>query len=207
MLNSLLKPPQKFNLAFSGGVDSLSAAHYLKSKHYQVTLLHFNHGCEVSDEIERQCRERAEMLGLPIIVKKNDSTHDDPKQSKEDFWRRFRYRFLRSFDETFLTCHHLDDAVETWLWSAMHGTPKIIPYRDEKVFRPFLMTDKSTLVEYANDNGLVPVYDIYNEKLTVMRNYIRQNIIEHAYVVNPGLKKVIRKKYIQQITADKEATK
>lgn len=196
MINLLMKVPRKINIAFSGGVDSLVASHFFNKGKHDITLLHFNHGCEYSDAIEQQCRERAESLSVPIIVKTIEQGEPNKGQSLEDYWRRARYRFLRSFDEQFITCHHLDDAVETWVWSALHGNPKIIPASDDKVLRPFLITPKSTLVEYADRHNLIAVDDPYNRDYSLTRNYIRVNIMEHAYKVNPGLNKVIKKKYL-----------
>ena len=195
MLKLLTKIPRKINLAFSGGVDSLAAAHFL-AKNHNVTLLHFNHGCQYSDMIEEQCRERAESLSLPIVVGSMDNEPRKKGQSLEDYWRRSRYRFLRSFNEQFITCHHADDAVETWIFSSLHGEGKLIPMSDALVLRPFLITEKSTLVSYAERHNLVPVDDPYNRMYDLTRNYIRANIIPHAYKVNPGLIKMIRKKYL-----------
>lgn len=200
MFKLLGKIPRRINLAFSGGVDSLVAAHFLMQNH-DVTLLHFNHGCEYSNQIEADCRHRVENDlnggndGIKMIVGTIDG-EPTKGQSLEDYWRRARYRFLRSFDEPFITCHHLDDAVETWIWSSLHGEGKIIPASDDKVLRPFLLTEKQDLINYSVKHRLTSVLDPYNYKNTLTRNYIRANIMEHAYVVNPGLKKVIKKKYL-----------
>ncbi len=196
MIKLLTKVPHRINLAFSGGVDSLAVAHFLKMGKRDLMLLHFNHGCEYSDQIEKECLERAESLSLPIVVKKIDDGTPNKGQSLEDFWRRSRYRWLRSYSDPFITCHHLDDAVETWVWSALHGNPKIIPVSDDKVLRPFLTTEKQSFIDYAERHGLVAVHDEYNFDNALTRNYIRANIMEHAYKINPGLKKVIRKKYL-----------
>ena len=196
MIKLLTKVPHRINLAFSGGVDSLSVAHFLKRGKRDLMLLHFNHGCEYSDQIEKECRERAKSLSVPIVVKKIDEGTPNKGQSLEDFWRRSRYRWLRSYSDPFITCHHLDDAVETWVWSALHGNPKLIPMMDDKVIRPFLTTEKQSFIDYAERHGLVPVHDEYNFDYDLTRNYIRANIMEHAYNINPGLKKVIRKKYL-----------
>lgn len=196
MIKLLTKVPHRINLAFSGGVDSLSVAHFLKNGKRDLMLLHFNHGCEYSDQIEKECRERAESLSVPIVVKKIDEGTPNKGQSLEDFWRRSRYRWLRSYSDPFITCHHLDDAVETWVWSALHGNPKLIPMVDDKVIRPFLTTEKQEFIDYAERHGLVAVHDEYNFDYDLTRNYIRANIMQHAYKINPGLKKVIRKKYL-----------
>lgn len=200
MFKLLGKIPRKVNLAFSGGVDSLSVAHFLMKNH-DVTLLHFNHGCQYSDQIEADCHHRVENDlnggndGVKMVVGRIEG--ECPKgQSLEDFWRRQRYKWLRSFDEPFITCHHLDDAVETWVWSSLHGNPKLIPASDDKVLRPFLLTEKTDFILYSHKNRLISVPDPYNYETHLTRNYIRANIMPHAYYVNPGLKKVIKKKYL-----------
>jgi tRNA(Ile)-lysidine synthase len=196
MFKLLTKIPRNINIAFSGGVDSLAAAHFLKRNH-NVTLLHFNHGCAYSDRIENDCRKRAKDLDLPILVGRMGIATQEKGQSLEDFWRRCRYRWLRSFDERFITCHHLDDAAETWVMSALHGNPKLIPVQDELVLRPFLITEKQKLESYATKHNLIPVEDEFNSDYSLTRNYIRRNMMPQCYNVNPGLNKVIRKKYLE----------
>lgn len=200
MIKQLMKIPHDVCLAFSGGVDSLAVAHFLKRGGKNVTLLHFNHGCEYSDKIEEQCRQRAEELGLPIVVMKMESGERPKGQSLEDFWRRGRYRALRSYansvGQKLLTGHHLNDNLENWLWSSMHGEGKLIPHEDATVIRPFLTTDKDEFVSYAERHGLVPVDDPYNDNLHLTRNYIRHVMMPHVLKINPGIKKVIRKKYL-----------
>lgn len=194
MIHFLVKVPNKVGLAFSGGIDSLAVAHFLKRGHKDVTLYHFNHGCQYSDEIEKQCRESAKSLNCNIIVNGYDGSRK-PGQSLEDAWRRARYRFLRSFEEQIITCHHLDDAVETWVWSCLHGEGKLIPVESGNIIRPFLTTEKSAFENYCKNNNLQVVEDEMNKDLHLMRNYMRANMMQHIYHINPGLKKVIRRKY------------
>lgn len=194
---------ENLKLAFSGGVDSLAAAHFFRRRK-DLTLYHFNHGCEYSDQIAEECIEKANELGLPIIIGRIRGKRKK-NQSLEDFWRRERYRFL--YEESgvdVVTAHHLDDAIETWIWSSLHGESKLIqPMQSHMVndkhnylHRPFLLTPKRELVDYAERHGLKPVHDPYNEELHLTRNYIRANMMEHVRVVNPGIEKVIRKKYL-----------
>ena len=195
---NLWKLPAKgstINVAFSGGVDSLAAAAFFKSRKHKVNLLHFNHGCEYSDHIEEQCRGLADQLSLDIIVGKLNTTKP-PHQSTEDFWRRCRYNFLRGHGN-FITCHHLDDAVETWIWSSLHGEGKLIPPENEYLTRPFILTKKKKLEAYVAFNNLTPVPDPYNQKMGLTRNYIRHIMMPQVLVVNPGIQKVILKKYLQ----------
>jgi tRNA(Ile)-lysidine synthase len=198
MIKLLVSVPKQIYLAFSGGVDSLSVAHFLKKGKRDITLLHFNHGCEHSDKIEREVWDWGGELGLPLIVKRI-GPQKAPKISLEEHWRNERYAFLRSYGTAHypvITCHHLDDAIETWVWSSLHGEGKLIPIHNRGILRPFLTTEKKTLVEYAAKHGLIPVDDPYNRENQLMRNYMRANMMDDIYFINPGLKKVIRKKYL-----------
>lgn len=197
-------PHDTIKLAFSGGVDSLAIANFWKRKS-NVVLMHFNHGCEYSDEIEAQARDRAALLNMPIIV--GHLTEEKPSnQSLEEFWRIQRYRFLYGGEGNHVvTGHHLDDAIETWLWSSMHGEGKIIsPKADythngktNTLHRPFLLTPKRNIEEYAHRHGLMPVDDPFNRSDKSMRNYIRNTMMPHVLHVNPGIEKTIRKKYLE----------
>lgn len=193
--------PSHFYLAFSGGVDSLAVAHFLKRGNKKFTLLHFDHGCEYSDNIRHEVEHRAQDLGLNLVTSKI-SSKTNSKKSLEAHWRDERYDFFNSVasvETPVITCHHLDDAVESWVWSSLHGKPHIIKpsVSGGTILRPFLMTEKEEFERYAKRNGLRPVDDPFNRDYDLTRNYIRSNIIPHAYAVNPGLKKVILKKYLE----------
>jgi len=194
MFRIITKIPNKVGIAFSGGVDSLAVALFLKRGNKNITLYHFNHGCKYSAEIETKCIEAAETLDMPIVIGSYDGERKKG-QSLEDAWRRARYRFLRSWNEQIITCHHLDDAVETWVWSSLHGEGKLIPVTSGNIIRPFLTTEKSVFENHCKINNLEVVEDEMNKDLHLMRNYMRANMMEDIYHINPGIKKVIRKKY------------
>jgi tRNA(Ile)-lysidine synthase len=117
----------------------------------------------------------------------------------EEFWRDERYDFFDSVRSSFIiTCHHLDDAVETWLMSSFHGQGKLIPYkRGENIYRPFLMTEKRSIKLYAENKNLEWLEDPSNQHTSFMRNHVRHNIIPHVLKVNPGIRKTIRKKMFE----------
>lgn len=197
------------NIAFSGGVDSLAMALLYKKMKYNVKLYHFNHGCEYSDDIEKGCWELSEKLELPLQVLYIDVDIDNRK-SIEDQWRRARYRALYEaigHNEYLLTAHHLNDSVETWIFSSLHGNGKIIePYQEieyngklVKLVRPLLMSTKERIISFVDHHGFVPVPDECNKDMGLMRNYIRNVMMEHVHVVNPGIEKVIRKKYLDKL--------
>ena len=188
----------------------MAAAHFLMKGGRSVHLLHFDHvdhvdhGCEYSAKIKEDCVKFATQYGMKFSIFSGESKKP-AGVSLEDFWRRQRYKCLRDYSdmvgEKFVTCHHLDDAVETWVWSSLHGSPKLIPRTDKHLYRPFLTTEKQEFIDYAAKHNLSVVDDPYNEDLSKMRNYMRANIMPHAYHVNPGLKKVIRNKYLNLIQA------
>ena len=121
------------------------------------------------------------------------------KRSLEEFWRDERYAFFNSMRGDFtITCHHLDDVLETWLMSSFHGAPKLIPYkRNPNIYRPFLMTDRKSLVAYCEKNNIDWIEDPSNKACVHARNRVRHNIIPEVLKVNPGIRKVIRKKLVQ----------
>lgn len=206
MIKLLLPIPMEVYIAFSGGVDSMTVAHFLQRGGRKVHLLHFNHGSEHASFFQDECIKFATQYGMQYSILSWDKANSKPSdQSLEEFWRRQRYKALRGFAKIhgikFITCHHLNDAAETWLWSAMHGTPKLIPYTDEHLYRPFLTTEKQSFIDYAEKHNLPVAFDPSNNDQKIMRNYMRANIIPHAYHVNPGLNKVIRKKYMALVNS------
>lgn len=198
------------HLAFSGGVDSLACALYYKRKGFNVKLLHFNHGCEYSNTIQEGCQRLSERLELDLVVGYND-TLPKPKQSVEDAWRMARYRFLYGQlpnNGYLVTGHHLDDSIHTWIWSSLHGEGKIIQPEQSVMFngnlcylyRPFLLTTKKQFEEFVSTTDLKPVEDKYNSNYDLTRNYIRDVMMPHVLKVNPGIEKVIRKKYLNMLS-------
>jgi tRNA(Ile)-lysidine synthetase-like protein len=194
MLNQLIKPNSGFILAISGGVDSMALFDFYSKGKTKFTPVFFHHNTKTSDEAEKFLRQHVSNLVVGYLEK------DCPKgKSKEDFWRQERYDFLKSFNKTIVTAHHLDDAVETWLFSCMHGNPKLIPHKNGLVIRPFLTTRKSEFKSWCERKSVPWVEDQTNSDDKYMRNYIRNNIIDKALVVNPGIHSVVRKKIIASL--------
>lgn len=186
------KIPRHVFVACSGGVDSMAVVDFLRKNHY-VTLLFFDHGTEDSRNALSFIKEysRKNDLGLETscISRKKLST-----ESQEEYWRNERYNFFHTFDEPVITCHHLDDCVESWIFSSLHGNGKIIPYANKNVVRPFLLNRKQKFVEWCRNKGVPWIEDESNNDTKYMRNFIRHEIIPKALNVNPGLHKVVAKK-------------
>lgn len=185
------KIPKSIAVACSGGVDSLAVAHFLKANtNREVRLIHIHHNTSDSEAglaAVRQFSPDVESFTIGEITK---------NLSMEEFWRNERYKIFHSLNMPVVTAHTLNDCVETWVWSSLHGNGKIIPYANKNVIRPFRLTSKSQFYDYAEKHKIEWYEDKSNNDISYIRNYIRINLMPHALKVNPGLEKVIRKKVI-----------
>jgi tRNA(Ile)-lysidine synthase len=187
------KLPREVYVACSGGVDSMAVVDFLRNNH-DVTVCYFDHGTAHSirarDFVSKYCTEN----NLPIIIGTIGYAQKKPGQSIEEFWRKERYKFLHGINAEVITAHHLDDCVETWVWSSMHGTGKIIPYRNKNVIRPFRLTRKRDFELWTDLKNVSHIEDDSNVDTCYTRNYIRHEMMPHVLRVNPGIHKTIAKK-------------
>jgi len=190
------KLPRRLYIACSGGVDSMAIVDFLSRKH-DVFVLYFNHGTEHGHRamqfVEKYCNEK----DIPWLTNiPDDNREKTPRESQEEYWRNIRYDWLeRCTERDVITGHHLDDCVETWVWSSMHGTGKIIPYsRNNRIFRPFRLNRKRDLELWANLNNVPYLEDDSNTDTCYTRNYIRHDMMSNVLKVNPGIHKTIAKK-------------
>lgn len=186
-------------VACSGGVDSMAVVDFLMKNH-EVNLMFFNHGTETS-------RDAQEFLSDWVVDKRKDPFRYEPSltigfisrpkeksESWEEYWRIQRYEWFHSYKHSIITCHHLDDCVETWIFTSLNGQGQIIPYSNKNVIRPFRMNKKTEFSNWCRNKNVPWIEDTSNENPKFMRNFIRHEIVPKAMVVNPGLHKVIRKK-------------
>jgi len=183
-------PKGEFGLACSGGVDSMAIANFLLNGGYYPNLIYFNHNTEHSDDAEDFVRSYAVTHNLKLFIGKTDLK---PTSNKEKIWSDLRYEFFSEFDFPIITCHHLDDCVETYLFSCMRGFQSVIPYSRGNVIRPFLLNEKKVFEKWCNDKNVKFIQDESNFSVDYSRNRIRHNIVPEALKVNPGLKTVVRK--------------
>ena len=191
ILNEL--PKDDFAIAVSGGVDSVVCLDFLLGSRKNFKVAHFNHGTLGSDVAEAFVRNLCKKRDVECVVGQVQRNRHR-RESSEEYWRDERYRFLESFDCPVITCHHLDDVIETWIFSSLHGQPKLIPYRRNNIIRPFLMTYKKDFYNWAANHTLRIVSDPSNGNVSHMRNLIRKEIVPKALIVNPGLGTLLRKK-------------
>ena len=192
MIKIIGKIPNKVYLACSGGIDSMAALDFLRNGKKEVVCVYFDHGTTHSHEVWVELKKYLISNGIEFIYGK--SNRDRRKdESLEEYWRDIRYDFLHSLPFDIITVHHLDDVVETYLFSSFHGLSKLINYRKGNVYRPFLKTKKSYFRNWC-DRRSIPFWDDKsNSDVKFSRNRIRHNIIPEVLKVNPGIHKTVSK--------------
>lgn len=182
-----------FFLACSGGVDSMVALDFLLKGKRRPDLLYVNHGTEHGKEAEEFVHRRAVELSLSTRIW---NLGPCPSHlSEEEYWHIERYKCFHAMGKPVITAHHLDDAVEWWIMSALHGNPRLTPVTNKNVIRPFLFATKNDIHDWAARHNVKWVEDPTNQTGEHARNIVRHDIVKHALRVNPGLHKTVRKMY------------
>lgn len=178
-------------VACSGGVDSVVAVDFLRRSR-SVRIAFFDHGTTVSRVAAEFLQSNTQFRGITIEMASiaNDRPAD---KSWEEHWRDERYRFLESLDGPVVTAHHLDDAVETYVWRMCHGRSDTIPYSRANIIRPFLLTPKKELINWAHRHRLEWTEDHSNLDTKYTRNHIRHHVVPELQKVNPGLSTTVAK--------------
>lgn len=189
--------PRNVVVACSGGVDSMAIVDFLKRNH-SVTVLFVHHHTETSEDAYEFLKKYTAEHDLVFVTHFIDP--DVPAGvSQEEHWRNERYKAFHACEVPVVTCHHLDDCAETWIWSALNGEGKIIPYSNLNVIRPFRLNRKEEFVNWCVRKGVDWREDKSNNDNKYVRNYIRNNLMPHALFVNPGLHTVVRKKIESEV--------
>jgi tRNA(Ile)-lysidine synthase len=196
MIKLLHKLPKKLTVAVSGGIDSMALLDFLRRKH-EVDVAFFHHGTVNSRNAWEFLADYCERNSIKFNMGLISSATRPQGLSDEEHWRIQRYMYLDTF-ETVVTAHNLDDCVETWVWSCLHGTPKLIPSTRGNVLRPLLLTEKKDLIDWCTKNNVPWIEDTSNNDVKYTRNYIRHKMMPDVLHINPGIKKVIKKKLFER---------
>ena len=188
--------PRHVGVAVSGGVDSMAVLDFLARNH-DVTAYCFDHGTDFGakalDFVAGYCEENR------IPLQRGHITNTcSPGVSREEHWRNERYAWLKTFDQTIVLGHHLDDCVETYVFNMCNGTAYHMPYRHANCIRPFRLTRKPELVKWVNKNNVPYLDDPSNENEEFTRNHVRHKVVPTILKVNPGLHKVVKKQLMEQ---------
>lgn len=184
-------PNKNLSIAVSGGPDSMAVLDFV-SRTRKVSAIIVDHNTGMHQKALPVIEEYLSKSNrkITLIIKKIDG--DPPRgESKENFWRDKRLEFFHSQETPIITAHHLDDCIETWFWSASHGKPRVIPYQNRNIIRPFLLFRKEELVKWCEDRNISYVVDPTNNTDQNMRGILRTQVIPGLLKVNPGLHKTI----------------
>jgi tRNA(Ile)-lysidine synthase len=201
-MRSNIKIPANATFAVSGGPDSMILAEFYRRLRVPFSVVHVNHGTgKFADDSEELVRGYCAEHLIPLHVQHLSLI---PIASKERQWRLERLKAYREASESFsspciITGHHLDDAVETWLFTSLRGHSQLIPQvgvRPYTNMKPFLTIRKSELLEWADRVGFNQfLVDPTNFDESNTRSIIRAEMSSFLRI-NPGLHTVIKKKYL-----------
>jgi len=212
-------PNHNLHVAVSGGVDSISAAHFLLHMNYDFKILHFNHqqrpqNKEMQNSVENFC----ESFDLDLVVGSLDEFPSGDSTSEEKALREARHAFFGSVPSKpqIIMAHHLDDAVESYLMNCITGKPehKPIPefcdWENFTIYRPFLKNRKLSFINWCKNHNLEKfvVDDESNNDVSYRRNYIRKVVVPSINNIYSGLPKIVKKKfYLNEKNSNQELQK
>jgi len=191
-LADLAGKPDRFVIAFSGGLDSTVLMYALASSRdaHRTSLLavHVDHGLHRdSASWTRHCESLSDALGVDCVSVKVD-VDTASGQGTEAAAREARYNAFRSLlqqGDWLLSAHHKDDQAETLLLNLMRGSGpaglagigEVRPFSVGWLVRPLLSISRSELRDYAEVHDLTWIDDPSNEDRQFDRNYLRHEVI------------------------------
>ena len=185
-------PRDKFYLCCSGGVDSMAMLKLLsKYPHNNFEVLYFNHGTDHGNDAEKFLKDTITKTLHVGRITRNRRAGESP----EEYWRNERYDYFNQFEGTKILCHHLDDVVEWWIFTSLHGEGKLTQYKRGHFIRPLLLNTKKQLIEFLGDSPFIE--DESNFEEGHARNIIRNSMMSQVFRVNPGIKTTIRNKLLK----------
>ena len=196
-------PKEPFTLLISSGIDSVCAAHWLKFQYRKdFALLHFNHKVQdANSTMVEAVYKFAVDYDFPVNFFERDS--ELFSDTSENGLRQWRHHELAKLEGKFISAHHLNDAVESWLFNIFQGNAEYKPitwftqFHGFSIYHPFLSTTKKDFIEYANANDLMKyvVEDPTNHDMSNNRSWMRQELLPILDERKLGLEKIVKKKF------------
>lgn len=180
-------------VAVSGGVDSVSLLHYLKTREgeygYSLCAAHCEHGIRGEESLAdmRFVEELCKAWDVPLFrfFENCPERAKREKESLETAARRFRYECFSSLVENdkadfIALAHHLNDDAETVLFRLARGTSLSgvggMSELNGFLLRPFLDWTRVEIVNYAKENQLFWREDKTNFEKDATRNKLRLEV-------------------------------
>jgi tRNA(Ile)-lysidine synthase len=182
--------PSRYVIAFSGGLDSTVLAHALcrSGTRVPIVAIHIDHSLHAdSQRWSEHCRQFAASLGIEYHSRKV-TVPLESGMGPEASAREARYTALHSElrqGDWLLSAHHREDQAETLLLNLVRGSgPAGIAgigamrrFGPGWLARPLLQTDRASLQDYADRNGIDWIEDPSNKDRRFDRNFLRHDIL------------------------------
>jgi len=195
-LEEVAGKPQRYVIAFSGGLDSTVLAHALANlKHHDdhyadvpVLAVHIDHGLQAeSADWAVRCRDTAEAFEIDfrsLHVKVQLESGQGPEASARDA----RYSALHAEianGDWLLSAHHREDQAETLLLNLIRGSGPagvagiggLRRFGPGWLVRPLLNVDRANIQQYALDENLSWLEDPSNTNRRFDRNFLRHEVL------------------------------
>jgi tRNA(Ile)-lysidine synthase len=203
--NLRLPAAQNIYIAYSGGIDSHVLLHlcasigHLKAK---ITAIYVNHGLQVEAENwGLHCEQVCGNLGVKFLSLTVDA-QALPGESPEEVARNARYAALKPLlanGDLLLLAQHSEDQLETVLLQLFRGSglkglsgmPERLAFGRGFLIRPMLDIPKTSIIEYAKNQGLKWIEDPSNQRTHFDRNFLRNDIIPLLTQRWPSLGKTV----------------
>lgn len=191
--------PHKVVIAYSAGPDSSALLSFAIAGRKNVIPLFVDHGTEFSkvslDIAKKYCQDN----NLELIVR-----HAKPESRTELEWRNDRLEIYKEFTGKGLfvaTGATLDDAMEWYLLSALHGNPKLMAPVDveHKLIKPFLFAEKVELLSWCHRKNIQYAIDPTNIGEYNSRALLRSEAIPALLKIHPGFKSTIKNKLLETL--------
>ena len=178
----------KILVAVSGGVDSVALILIMDTlQKFELNIAHVNHNIRnESSQDELFVKKIASDLQTPFFVAHLNPHGIGRNMGVEQWARNERYKF---FDQTLkkisgdwvMTAHHANDQIETTLMNLSRKTGMLglrgIAKRRNKILRPLIENAKIEILDFAKRIDFTYQSDKSNDDVSILRNFIRHEII------------------------------
>ena len=179
----------KYVIAISGGVDSAVLTHIFYMLKLNFRTVFVNHNQKGSEELKQSAQALSDILKLNHKCIETEIKID----SSETLMREARYEALNNDineKEILVTAHHRDDKIETFFINLLRGTRlkglTSIALKSNNIIRPMINISKSQIMKYAKVNDLYFRNDVSNFDNSILRNWIRNELIPEVENRFPG---------------------
>ena len=179
----------KYVIAISGGVDSAVLTHIFYMLKLNFRTVFVNHNQKGSEELKQSAQALSDILKLNHKCIETEIKID----SSETLMREARYEALNNDineKEILVTAHHRDDKIETFFINLLRGTRlkglTSIALKSNNIIRPMINISKSQIMKYAKENDIYFRNDVSNFDNSILRNWIRNELIPEVENRFPG---------------------